>query len=84
MPLARRIGPDKAARSRGGNEHHAEEHQAAAEKNGREELVLHGAEAVAQNTEEPHECDTREWHEVQREGDPLELTRQPLTNVQRI
>jgi len=44
---------------------HGEEEQGAAEKDGREELILEGPQAVTHHTHEPQEGDSREGHQAQ-------------------
>jgi hypothetical protein len=56
------IGADQTASGRGGDEHHAQEHETAAQKNGREKLVLQRSQPVAEHAQEPHERNAGKGH----------------------
>jgi len=73
----RRGDGHQAADGRRRAEQHPKEQQSAAQKYSGKELVLAGADAVAQHAKEPHESNTSEWDEVQRKSHPAHAGSEP-------
>ena len=56
------IGSDQPASGRGSDEHHAQEHETATQKDGREKLILQRGKPIAQHAQKPHERNAGEGH----------------------
>jgi hypothetical protein len=60
-------GNQNCAHDCSGGEQHGEEQKPASEKHRRKEPIFLLTKTIAQNTDEPQECDSRKWHQIQRE-----------------